>query len=298
VNKIVNKSTIRYVVDADIRAFFDNVNHEWMMKFIEHRIEDRNLRRLIARMLKAGIVESGIRYDTHSGTPQGGAASPIFGNIYLHYIIDLWFEKLVRKACKGESYMIRYADDSIFCFQYKEDAERFYRAFIGRLGKFGLEVAEEKTKIVELKKDMNDKDGGVNGNSFDFLGFTHYIGKNRDGIKRVMRKTSKSKYKASLLRCKEWMKSNRTKPIEEFMKTLKSKIQGHCNYYGVTGNRRAVGNYINECRNLLYKWLNRRSQRKSFDWRKFKLFIAKYPLPKVKTYVNIFELRAGSSYLL
>lgn len=295
-DKIVNRRDIRYVVDTDIKGFFDGVDHEWMMKFIEYRIADDNLCRLIKRFLKAGIIDAGIRKDTPQGTPQGGVCSPIIANVYLHYVIDLWFEKIVRKHCKGEAYMVRYADDSVFCFQYEEDAKKFYKSLRLRLEKFNLEVAEEKTKIIELKKDNNDDDKGEN--SFDFLGFTHYVGKDKNGSKRVKRKTSKKKYKASLLRCKEWMKNNRILPVKDFMKIIKAKIQGHCNYYGVTDNRRMVGNFIDECRSLIFKWLNRRSQKKSFDWSKYVLFLKKYPLPRAKTYVSIFDLGAGSSYLM
>lgn len=270
------------------------------MKFIEHRIEDNNLKRLIVRMLKAGIIEAGIKYDTPQGAPQGGSASPIFGNMYLHYVIDLWFDKIVRKHCKGEAYMVRYADDGVFCFQYEEDAKRFYEALIIRLSKFNLEVAEEKTKIIELKK--NNKDDGADDdkgeNSFDFLGFTHYVGKDKNGMKRVKRKTSKKKYKASLLRCKEWMKKNRILSTKQFMKIIKAKIQGHCNYYGVTDNLRSVSNFIDECKRLIFKWLNRRSQKRSFDWSKFAIFLKRYPLPRAKVYVRIFDLGAGNSYLM
>ncbi len=297
-DKILNKPSIHYVVDTDIKGFFDNIDHEWMMKFIEHRIEDKNLRRLISRFLKAGITEAGIRYDTPQGTPQGGVCSPILANIYLHYTLDLWFDKIVRKHCRGDAYMVRYADDSIFCFQYAEDALRFYRAFINRLDKFGLEISQEKTKIIRLNKDDEDSGEDDNGSSYDFLGFTHYVGRDKNGRKRVKRKTSKKKYKASLLRCKEWMKRNRNIPIKQFMRIMKAKVQGHCNYYGITDNRMAVSNYIDECKRLLYKWLNRRSQKKSFCWDKFSLFLDKYPLPKAKTYVRIFDYGAGSSYLL
>lgn len=295
-DKIVNRGDIRYVVDTDIKGFFDGVDHEWMMKFIEYRIADDNLCRLIKRFLKAGIIEAGIRKDTPQGTPQGGVCSPIIANVYLHYVIDLWFEKIVRKHCKGKAYMVRYADDSVFCFQYEEDAKKFYKSLISRLEKFNLEVAEEKTKIIELKKDNKDDDKG--DNSFDFLGFTHYVGKDKNGSKRVKRKTSKKKYKASLLRCKEWMKNNRILPVKEFMKIIKAKIQGHCNYYGVTDNHRMVGNFIYECRRLIFKWLNRRSQKKSFNWSKYIIFLKRYPLPRARAYVKIFDYGAGSSYLM
>ena len=297
-DKIVNKDEIRFVVDADIKGFFDNVDHEKMMKFIDYRIEDKNLKRLIVRMLKAGIIEEGMKYETPKGTPQGGSASPIFGNIYLHYVIDIWYEKIVREHCQGNAYMVRYADDAVFCFQYEEDAKRFYKSFVKRLGKYHLEVSEEKTKIIELKKDGADDDNDHGDYTFDFLGFTHYMGKDKNGGKRVKRKTSKKKYRASLLRCKEWMRRNRMVPTKDFMHMIKLKIQGHCNYYGVTDNLRAVGNFIDECKRLIFKWLNRRSQQKSFDWDKFNLFLKKYPLPRAKTFVRIFDYGAGSSYLL
>ncbi len=294
-NRIVNKPNIQYVVDTDIRRFFDHMDHDWMKAFIEHRIEDKNLRRLMARLLKAGIVEEGIQYDTPQGTPQGGCCSPIMANIYLHYVIDLWFEKVVRKHSKGQAYMVRYADDGIFCFENREDALRFYEALKRRLAKFKLEIAEEKTNIVELRKGKDEED---DSGTFDFLGFTHYMGKSSNGRKQVMRKTSKKKYKASLSRCKEWLKRNRILPAKELMKKLNNKIQGHCNYYGVSGNRRAVGNFINEVRSLLFKWMNRRSQKKSFNWETYVRFLRAYPLPKAKVKVNLYTPGAGASYLL
>lgn len=300
-NNIVNRREIEYVVDADIRGFFDHVDHEWMMKFIGHRIADFNLQRIIARFMKAGIIEAGICYDTPEGTAQGGPMSPILGNVYLHYVMDLWFEKVIRRKSKGAAYMVRYCDDAIFCFQYEEDAMEFYGQLIMRLKEFNLEVAEEKTKIIRLEKDNKDDDDGTKGgrdnNSFDFLGFTHYVGRSKNGIKCVLRKTSKKKYRASLLKVKEWVKTNRHTPAKEFMKKLVIKLEGYCRYYAVTGNRSAVSDFIDEVKRILYKWLNRRSQRKSFDWDKFNLFLKKYPLPTAKMRVNIFELGAGKSYI-
>lgn len=301
VNAIVNMKEINYVVDADIRGFFDHVDHEMLRKFVEHRVADPNINRLIARFLKSGIIEAGISYDTPEGTPQGGVVSPILANIYLHYVIDLWFEKVVRKNCRGQAYMVRYADDSVFCFEREEDAKVFYQQFIIRLEKFNLEVAEEKTKIISLGKDENNDDDsgtGTGTGSFDFLGFTHYVSTNKYGCKVVMRKTSKKKFRASLLRFKEWIKENRNTPIKNLMDKMKTKVQGHCNYYGVTGNRNGVNDFIDEIKRLLFKWLNRRSQRKSFNWNKFNKFLKKYPLPKAKIYVDIFALKKGESYIL
>jgi len=302
-NAIVNKKEIKFIVDADIRGFFDHVDHEWLMKFVQHRIADPNINRLIARFLKSGMMEAGISYDTPEGTPQGGCISPILGNLYLHYVIDLWFEKVVRKNSRGQAYMIRYADDTIFCFENEEDAKEFYQQFIMRLGKFNLEVAEEKTKIISLGKDedKDDEDDSGTGKgevSFDFLGFTHYVSTNKYGSKIVMRKTSKKKFRAGLLRFKEWIRRNRNMPIRILMKKMKSKVQGHCNYYGITGNRNSVNDFIDEIKRLLFKWLNRRSQRKSFNWDKFNKFLKKYPLPRAKVNVDIFALNKGKSYIL
>jgi RNA-directed DNA polymerase len=165
-----------------------------------------------------------------------------------------------------------------------------------RLGKFNLEVAEEKTKIISLGKNENNDDevgGNTENGSFDFLGFTHYMGKSKNGNRRVKRKTSRKKYNASLVKCKEWLKKNRTMPTRQLMRKMKSKVQGHCNYYVITDNTYAVSNYIHEVKKLIFKWLNRRSHRKSFDWIKFNLFLKRYPLPRARTYMRIFDYGMG-----
>ena len=196
--------------------------------------------------------------------------------------------------------MVRYADDAVYCFQYGEDAKVFYEALKERLKQFDLEVTQEKTKFILLSKgndDESDDDGNRDnqGNSFDFLGFTHYVGKDRNGKMRVKRKTSKKKYKASLLRCKEWIKKNRHMPTKELMKKVCIKLHGYIRYYGLTDNRYAVRRFIDDVKKLLFKWLNRRSQRRSFNWAKFNLFLEKYPLPSAIIYVRIFDI--GASYI-
>lgn len=296
-NKIVNRPEINYIVDADIRGFFDHVDHEWMMKFIDHRIADPNIQRLISRFMKAGVMEAGMSYETPEGVPQGGPISPLLANIYLHYVMDLWFEKRIRRQCSGSAYMVRYADDAVFCFEYEKEAKEFYQQLIMRLKEFNLEIADEKTKIINLGKNRDDDNDSETG-SFDFLGFTHYADKSDNDQTVIKRKTSKKKYKASLLKVKEWLKEKRHSPTKELMKTLKIKLQGYCRYYGVTNNKNSVSNFIDETKRLLYKWLNRRSQRKSFDWKRFNLFLNKYPLPRAYTYVNIFEIGAGKSYVM
>ena len=292
---IINGKDIHYVVDTDIKGFFNNVNHEWMMKFIDHRIQDPNLQRLISRFLKAGIIDAGVRKDTPRGTPQGGVCSPILANVYLHYVVDLWFNYTMRENLRGEAYMVRYADDIIFCFQYKDDVERFYKSLRKRLAKFELELSEEKTKIIKLPKNSNDDD--EDDDTFDFLGFTHYMGKCTDGVRRLKRKTSKKRYKRGIKRCKEWLRNNRTMPIKELMRKLNRKLVGTYNYYAVSDNNKSISSYHYKVRRLVFKWLNRRSQRKSFSWDKFKIFLRKYNIVSPTIRVNLYNLGAGASYI-
>jgi len=300
-NHIIERRKINYIVDADIKGFFDHVDHEWLMKFVKHRITDPNIHRLIARFLKAGVMDRGRLNPTTEGTPQGGLVSPVLANVYLHYVLDLWFEKAVRKGCQGDAYMVRYADDFVCCFQYEEEAKVFYQALVTRLKRFNLEIAEDKTKIIpfgQYAEDQCKREGNNKPPTFDFLGFTHYCSKSMKGRFRVKRKTSKKKYRASLLKCKEWISQNRNMPASELMEKLRTKLLGYYRYYGVTDNIIMVRNFMKEVRSMLFKWLNRRSQRKSFDWPKYVLFLKRFPLPRPKIYVNVYELRTDIGYIL
>ena len=294
-DKIIDKPEIKYVVDTDIKGFFDNVDHEWMMKFIDHRIIDPNLQRLVWRFLKAGIIEAGVEYDTPQGTPQGGVCSPILGNLYLHHVVDLLFNYTVRRHLKGKAYMVRYADDIIFCFQYKDDVKRFYKALKGRMAKFGLELSKEKTKVVNFSQEKDDNDN--DDDTFDFLGFTHYMGKCRNSGKRLKRKTRNKCYHNSINRCKEFVKENRALPVEELMVKLNRKLVGTYNYYAVSDNSNSIEMLYREVEKIVYKWLNRRSQKKSFSWEKFKLFLKKHPIAQPRIKVNLYNLGKGASYV-
>ncbi|RKQ11079.1 group II intron reverse transcriptase/maturase [Oceanobacillus bengalensis] len=296
-NVYLEKRPTNYVVDADIKGFFDNVNHEWMMKFLKHRINDPNLLRIIARFLKGGYLEEGKYYESDKGTPQGGVISPILANVYLHYVLDLWFEKVVRKQCKGKAYIVRYADDFVCCFQYREDAEAFYSALIKRLEKFNLEVAEDKTTIISFGRNA-DSSGHGKPPTFDFLGFTHYCSKSQNGNFRVKRKTARKKVRAKLKSQKEWLKANRTMDIRLIMDRLVRSLKGYYNYYCITDNTLAVENFLFHVKQLLFKWMNRRSQRKSFSWDKFNIFLKKYPLLRPRVRVNIYDLKTSISYIL
>ncbi|GAB4271000.1 group II intron reverse transcriptase/maturase [Thermincola ferriacetica] len=289
--RIIERGKINYIVEVDIRGFFDHVDHEWLMKFIGHRINDPSLKRLIVRFLKAGIMEDGIIGATEEGTPQGAIVSPTLANIYLHYVLDLWFSKAVKKNCRGQAEMIRYADDFVCCFQHKDDAEKFLTALINRLAKFNLKIAEDKTKMFMFGRyaEENHKRRGLGKpQTFDFLGFTHYCGKSRNGKFRVKHRTSRKKFKAKVKDFKEWIKSVRNCDTADIMRTVRAKLLGHYRYYGITDNSRMIAKYMYEIIKLLFKWLNRRSQRKSFTVEKFRLFLAQHKLPTPKIYVSIY----------
>ena len=301
VNKIIGNKKINYVVDADIKGFFDNMDHDWIMKFIDHRIADVNIHRLISRFLKSGILENGEYKDTVVGAPQGGNISPIIGNLYLHHAIDLWFENGIRKNCKGDAYMVRYADDSVFCFQYEDEARRFYHDLKVRLAKFNLEIQEDKTKIIKFGRFAADdckKAGIKKPETFDFLGFTHYCSKGKNGCFRVKRKTSKKKYNASLKKVKAWLWEHLTTPARDVMEKLAVKMNGYYRYYGITDNSTMIRRFRDEVRSMLYKMFNRRSQKKSMTWDKYELFLKRFPLAKAKIYVSIFDLNKPFSYIM
>ncbi|MCF6409706.1 group II intron reverse transcriptase/maturase [Pseudalkalibacillus salsuginis] len=300
-NFYIEKRSVNYVVDVDIKGFFDNVDHKWMMEFLKLRIADPNLLRIIGRFLKGGYMEEGKKYKTDNGTPQGGVISPVLANVYLHYVLDLWFKKKVKKQCKGQAYIVRYADDFVCCFQYQSEAQEFFQSLKCRLKKFNLEIAEDKTKIIPFGR-FAEKDAKRKGNSkpatFDFLGFTHYCGKSKKGKFRVKRKSSRKKVQGKLKESKEWLKKNRNKSIHMIMDRIRRSLIGYYNYYCITDNILSVSNFKDKIENLLFKWLNRRSQRKSFTWDKFRLFLDKYPLPSPRIKVNIYELRKKISYIL
>jgi len=289
-SEAVENNPTNHIVEADIKGFFDNVNQEWLMKFLAHRIEDKRIQRMVKRFLKAGVAEDGSITISDEGTPQGGVISPILANIYLHYALDLWFEKVYRKSCTGFARLIRYADDFVVCFQYKPDAERF-RAELGkRLGKFGLEVEPTKTKVMEFGRFavQNAKRRGGRAATFDFLGLTHYCGTRKDGTGfRMKRVTARKKFIAKLKIFKEWLKKARILKTKELWQTAIAKLRGHYNYYGVTDNLRGIARFGEEVKKLLFKWLNRRGKR-CLNWEKFNEMLKRFPLPKPRIRVSMF----------
>jgi group II intron reverse transcriptase/maturase len=287
----VENKPVNHMVEADIKGFFDNVNQEWLMKFLAHRIEDKRIQRMVKRFLKAGVYEDGAITVKDEGTPQGGVISPLLANIYLHYALDLWFEKVIRPKCTGFARMIRYADDFVVCFQYELDAVKFRRELGNRLGKFGLEVEPTKTRVVKFGRFavQNAKAKGERPETFDFLGLTHYCGTRRDGKGfRMKRVTARKKLTAKLHVFKEWLKKARTLKTKELWETAKAKLRGHYAYYGVTDNLRGIKRFAAEARKLLFKWLNRRGKRGCLTWQKFAEMLKRFPLPEPRIAVRMF----------
>lgn len=289
-SQTVEGQPIHYMVEADIKGFFDNVDQEQLMVFISHRIADKRILRYIKRFLKAGICEDGQHRASERGTPQGGVISPLLANIYLHYVLDLWFEKNIKPKCQGYARLIRYADDYVACFQNELDAKEFEAAMKARLEQFHLEIAPEKTKRFEFGvfAQSKAKARGARAATFDFLGFTHYCSRSRDGKRfRMKRKTISKRFTAKLVGYKEWLRANRTLPTTQILKTTAAKLRGHFAYYGVTDNSRSINSFSYQVTLTLFKWLNRRGKRGCYTWEKFNKLISRHPLPSPRIMVNL-----------
>jgi len=273
----LHRGRFRWVVDADIKGCFDHIDHEWLMRMLEQRINDRAFLGLIWKWLKAGILEEDGRviYPV-TGTPQGGVISAVLANIYLHYALDLWFEKVVKPRCNGDVTLMRFADDFVCCFQYSEDERRFSKVLGKRLGKFELELSAEKTKVIKFTR-FETK----NNNAFTFLGFEFRWGQSRAGKPLMTMRTSKKKYRAALAAMASWLKKERSRlGTAALLTKLKQKLQGHWNYYGVSGNYAMLSKFYHQVCRLVYKWLNRRTQRKSCNWTGFKEMLSYFKVPR------------------
>lgn len=293
VDKTIMTEPINYVIEADIKGYFDNVSHEWMMEFLKVRIKDSSFLLLIRRFLKAGYFEAGRIVATEQGTPQGGNLSPMLSNIFLHYVLDLWFEKKVKPQTRGTCQLVRYADDFICMVQYASDAEHIEQALGERFAKFDLELQPKKTRVISFGRyeRQNAKRQNRRANTFDFLGFTHYCDISRKGKFIVGRKTSRKRFR---MKCKEmnnWLRKIRNfKKAKEWWPILQAKLRGHYEYYGVSGNMRSLRLFYSLTLRLALKWLNRRSQRKSFNWASFEKYLEHYPLPEPRIVHNLYTL--------
>ena len=263
INQTVMTKKVNYALEADIKGFFDNVNHEWLMRFLNFDIADRRFLRYVRRFLIAGVMEDGAYLESDRGTPQGGLISPVLANVYLHYVLDTWFEYEIKPRLHGEAYYVRYADDFLIMFQYENDARAVMSVLPKRLGRFSLEVAEDKTRTLPFGRFKGTKE------DFDFLGFTFVNTTTRTGKYRVGVRTSKKKLKAKKQAAKAWLRQQLTKPIARTMETLAAVVRGHCNYYGVSGNFKQIQKFWKYLKYETYRMLNRRDQKGKLRYPKF-----------------------------
>ncbi len=279
INKHIMADKVNYIIDADIKGFFDNLDHEWLMKFLEHDIADKNFLRYIKRFLIGGVMEDGKKLETDKGTVQGGLISPVLANVYLHYVLDLWFEYM-KKEFRGEMYLVRYADDFVCMFQYEKEAQKFYKLLIERLRKFNLEIAEDKSRILPFGRYKGTKE------SFDFLGFTHINGKSHLGKYCVIHRTSKKKLKQKREVAKQWLREHMHESIPETIRKLNKKMIGHYRYYGIYGNFIGINKFYRYVRQQLYFTKRRRDQSRWLTWKKLGQILKVYPIASPKIYIT------------
>ena len=290
-NVMIERHPTNYILDADIRGFFDHIDHEWAVRFIEAKIKDPNITRLVRRMLKAGIMKDYQYEGTEEGSGQGSVCSPIIANIYMHYVLLWWFRERIQPTLRGYADIVVYADDFVCCFQKKDEAEEFYERLKQRMKHFGLELEENKSRLIEFGRYAEERcraNGGKPG-TFTFLGFTHYCSKGRNGKFRVKRKTSKKKFAKKCREVNRRIARMRILPLPEIIKKLNQMLVGYYHYYGITDNYEGIDAFYFQVRRRLFFWLNRRSQKKSYNWKAFNAMLKEYPLERPKIYVSIYE---------
>ena len=266
-----------WMLEVDIKSYFDTVRHEHLREFLNKRVRDGVILRTIGKWLKAGVMEDGaIRYPKQ-GTPQGGVVSPLVSNIYLHEVLDVWFEREVRSRLDGEAVLIRFADDFVMLFTHERDARRVQAVLPKRFGKYGLAIHEGKTRLVDFRRPPGKRGKSA---TFDFLGFTHYWGLSRKGNRVVQRKTAKKKLKQAVRRVYQWCRVHRHMPVKEQWRSLCRKLLGHYGFYGITFNSRSLNRFYEQVQRAWHKWLNRRSRDKHMPWERFRRLLGRYPLPR------------------
>ena len=281
------KNEVQTVIDIDLANFFGTIDHTMLEGILREKINDTKFMRYISRMFKSGVLSDGELKMSEEGVVQGSCCSPVLANIFAHYVLDVWIEEMVKPACKGTIALFRYSDDAVICCQYEADAKRIRQALGKRLDKFKLRLNEEKTKLVAFDKRLVAQ--GIEQGMFDFLGFTFYWGKSCSGWTIPKLKTRNQTIRTKLMNVKKWIKQVRNQmPLKEIWKAFRAKLRGHVQYYGVSYNSRQVKHFLYQATRTMFKWLNRRSQRKSFTWKRFNLFIGLNPLPKAQVAHRLF----------
>jgi RNA-directed DNA polymerase len=280
-----------WVIDLDISKLFDNLDHTHLRETLKQRMRDGVLARLIGKWLKAGVMERGNLSYPERGSPQGGVISPILSNVYLHEVLDRWFEDVVRKHLYGRGFLVRYADDAVLVLSDERDAQRVMKALPKRFGKYSLTVHPQKTRVVCFRPPVQGSSDHrkPRGGTFNFLGFTHYWGRSRKGRWVVQRKTESGRFTRSLTSIAEWCRRKRHLPLNEQQAALRSKLLGHYAYYGITGNGRSLANFLHEVRRTWKKWLARRGSR--LRWERFRRIVDQYPLPPIRIVHSVYAAK-------
>jgi RNA-directed DNA polymerase len=274
-----------WVLEIDIKSFFDTVDHGHLRSFLDQRVRDGVIRRMIDKWLKAGVLEDGSVSYPDEGTPQGGVLSPLLANVYLHEVLDKWFEKDVLPRMRGRAFLIRYADDAVLVCEREEDARRVYDVLPKRFGKYGLTLHPEKTRLVEFRPNS------TGGGNFDLLGFRHLWAKSRKGRWMVKRRTASSRFTRALRTINMWCRSHRHDPVKEQHRSLWRKLQGHYAYYGITGNGLSLTDFKHQAERVWRKWLARRNNR-GMSWERFVQLLKRYPLPQARVVHSVYRLAA------
>ena len=297
--RTIQQARVNQVVEADICGFFNEVNHDWLIKFLQLRIGDPRIIRLIQRMLKGGILEDGLVKATEKGTPQGSILSPLLSNIYLHYVLDEWFSKIVQQRCQGEAYFYRFADDFVACFEYQNEAETYLIELENRVKRFELELAQAKTRCMEFgrfaRRDARKR--GEKPKEFTFLGLAHYCGKTKRGYFKVKRRTDRKKMGQSLRRFADWAQCARNRSSKgEMLRRARTRVIGHLSYYAISDNADQCDRFVYYATRLLFKWLNRKSQRKAYTWDGYCHALEEIGWPKPRIRIDLNPCRRAEAY--
>lgn len=283
-----------WVIDLDIRSFFDDVHKDHLRQFLGQRVRDGVIHRMVGKWLNAGVMEDGVTSYPERGTPQGGVISPLLSNLYLHEVLDRWFDTTVRPRLRGRAFMVRYADDAVLVFEQEADARRMLEVLPKRFARYGLTIHPEKTRLVDFRRPGSGGDPRPSERSFDVLGFTHYWGRSRKGRWMVVRKTAKGRFGAALTRVAQWCRRHRHCPVAEQHAVLSRKLKGHYAYYGITGNSRALARFRRQVERCWRTWLSRRSRKAGLSWDVFGRLLKRYPLPPPRVVHSIYRHAATS----
>ena len=275
-----------WVIDLDICRYFDSIDRQQLRTILDQRVRDGVIRRVLGKWMKAGVMESGTVHYPLAGTPQGGVISPLLSNLYLHEVLDHWFEHQVKPRVQGRAFMVRFADDAVLAFEREVDARRVLAVLPKRLGKYGLQLHPDKTRLVEFRP---PGEGSPGGQCFDLLGFTHYWGRSRKGRWIIQRKTAKGRLARTVYRVGQWCRQRRHRPLAEQHAALARQLLGHYAYYGITGNAQALWRFQRQVERCWRKWLSRRSNRSGMDWERFHRLLIRYPLPPPRVVHSIYR---------